>query len=129
MRGAPHRFLRGGMNRFLLLGIGTIAGVILGAWYGWSVSPVTYTETSPDELRPEIRADYVLMVAETYSSNHDLGQAAVQLSRLGQADLAGLVRQVAQAYEAAGYPHEDRDRLNALANDLSRYSTLPTAAP
>jgi hypothetical protein len=117
------------MNRFLLLGLGTIAGVIFGAWYGWSVSPVTYTETSPDQLRPEYRADYVLMVAETYSADHDLGQAAVRLSRLGQADLAGLVRQVAQAYKAAGYPLEDQERLNALANDLARSSTLPSAAP
>jgi len=129
MCGAPQRFLRGKMNRFLLLGLGTIAGVLLGVWYGWSVSPITYTETSPDELRPEFRADYVLMVAETYSSDHDLGQAAVKLSRLGQDDLTGLVRQVAQAYEAAGYPQEDRDRLNALADDLARYSTLPSAAP
>jgi hypothetical protein len=117
------------MNRFLLLLIGALAGVFLGVWYGWSVSPITYTETSPNELRPEFRADYVLMVAETYSSDHDLGQAAVKLSRLGQDDLAGLVRQVEQAYQAAGYPQADQDHLNALASDLARYSTLPTAAP
>jgi hypothetical protein len=117
------------MNRFLLLLIGAVAGVIVGVWYGWSVSPITYTQTSPDELRPEYRADYVLMVAETYSADHDLGQAAVKLSRLGQPDLAGLVRQVAQVYGAAGYPQEDQDRLNALAADLARYSTLPSAAP
>jgi hypothetical protein len=40
-----------------------------------------------------------------------------------------LVRQVADAYGAAGYPEEDRARLVELARDLERYSTLPTAGP
>jgi hypothetical protein len=117
------------MKRFLLLLGGTVLGVLVGAWYGWSVSPVTYTGTSPDQLRAEYQADYVLMVAETYAADHDLGQAAVRLSRLGQADLAGLVRRVADAYTAAGYPEADRNRLNDLARDLTRYSTLATAEP
>ena len=117
------------MKRFLLLLGGTVIGVLIGAWYGWSVSPVTYTEISPDQLRAEYQADYVLMVAETYAADHDLGQAAVQLSRLGQADLAGLVRQIAEAYQAAGYPEEDCARLSDLARDLERYSIIPSAAP
>jgi hypothetical protein len=117
------------MRRFVLLLVGTVIGVLIGAWYGWSVSPVTYNEISPDQLRPEYQADYVLMVAETYAADHDLGQAAVRLSRLGQADLAGLVRQVADAYHAAGYSQEDCTRLYDLARDLERYSTLPSAAP
>jgi hypothetical protein len=117
------------MKRFLLLLSGTVIGVLLGAWYGWSVSPVTYTEISPGQLRAEYQADYVLMVAETYAAEHDLGQAAVRLSRLGQADLDGLVRRVADAYAAAGYPEQDCARLDELARDLARYSTLPTAGP
>jgi hypothetical protein len=117
------------MKRFLLLLVGTVAGVLIGAWYGWSVSPVTYTEASPDQLRAEYQADYVLMVAETYAADHDLGQAAVRLSRLGQADLAGVVRQVAEAYRAAGYSEEDCTRLDNLSRDLERYSTIPTAGP
>ncbi|MBN1440970.1 MAG: hypothetical protein JW929_16310 [Anaerolineales bacterium] len=117
------------MKRFLLLLGGTMAGVLIGAWYGWSISPVTYTEISPDQLRAEYQADYVLMVAETYAADHDLGQAAVRLSRLGQSDLAGLVRRIADAYEAAGYSEEDCARLEDLARDLARVSTIPTAAP
>jgi hypothetical protein len=117
------------MKRFLLLTAGTVIGVLIGAWYGWSVSPVTYNEISPDQLRAEYQADYVLMVAETYAADKDLGQAAVRLSRLGQADLAGLVRRLADAYQAAGYPAEDCTRLYDLARDLERYSTLPSAAP
>jgi uncharacterized protein YaaW (UPF0174 family) len=45
------------MKRFLLLLGGTVIGVLIGAWYGWSVSPVTYTEISPDQLRAEYQAD------------------------------------------------------------------------
>ena len=117
------------MKRFLLLLAGTAVGVVFGAWYGWSVSPVTYTGISPDQLRVEYRADYILMVAETYAADHDLGEAAIRLSRLGQADLAGLVRQVAEAYTAAGYPEQDCQRLDNLARDLERNSILPTANP
>jgi hypothetical protein len=108
------------MKRFLLLTAGTVIGIALGVWYGWSVSPVTYTGISPDQLRVEYQTD---------SADQDLGQAAVRLSRLGQADLAGLVRQVAEAYAAAGYPEQDCQRLNRLALDLERYSILPTAKP
>jgi hypothetical protein len=104
------------MKRFLLLLAGTVIGVLAGAWYGWSVSPVTYNEISPDQLRAEFQADYVLM-------------AAVRLSRLGQPDLAGLVRRIADAYQSAGFPEEDCARLYDLARDLDRYSTLPTAQP
>jgi hypothetical protein len=117
------------MKRFVLLLAGTVIGVLAGAWYGWSVSPVTYTEISPDQLRPEFQADYVLMVAETYAADHDLGEAAVRLSRLGQADLAGLVRRTAEAYQAAGFPEADCALLLNLARDLDHSSTLPTAAP
>ena len=116
------------MKRFVLLLAGTVVGVLAGAWYGWSVSPVTYNEISPDQLRAEYQADYVLMVAETYAADHDLGEAAVRLSRLGQADLTGLVRRIADAYRAAGYPEQDCTRLYDLARDLERFSTLPTAA-
>lgn len=117
------------MKRFLLLTAGTVVGLALGVWYGWSVSPVTYTGISPDQLRVEYQTDYILMVAETYAADQDLGQAAMRLSRLGQADLAGLVHQVAEAYAAAGYPEQDCQRLNRLALDLERYSILPTAKP
>jgi hypothetical protein len=117
------------MKRFLLLLAGTVIGVLAGAWYGWSVSPVTYNEISPDQLRAEFQADYVLMAAETYAADHDLGEAAVRLSRLGQPDLAGLVRRIADAYQSAGFPEEDCARLYDLARDLDRYSTLPTAQP
>jgi uridylate kinase len=116
------------MKRFLLLAVGTVIGVLVGAWYGWYGNPSTYTETSPDQLRAEYRADYVLMVAEIYAADHDIGAAAVRLSRLGRADLADMVREIANAYAAAGYPEEDLAKLNDLARDLARYSTLPTAA-
>jgi hypothetical protein len=116
------------MRRFLLLAIGTVIGVVIGAWYGWYGNPSTYFATSPDQLKAEYRADYVLMVAEIYASDHDLGAAAVRLSRLGRDDLAELVREIAGAYAAAGYPEEDQTKLNDLARDLARYSTLPTAA-
>jgi hypothetical protein len=117
------------MSRLALLLIGALLGVLIGAWYGWVLSPSQYAETVPNQLRVEFQADYVLMTAEIYAKDHDLGAAAVRLSRIGRPDLAGLVREMEQAYAAAAYPQTDQDLLAALAHDLARLTTYPTAAP
>jgi hypothetical protein len=107
---------------------GLVLGAAMGLAYGWVVSPVQYTDASPGVLRPDFRNDYVLMVAESYLGDHDLRQAASELSQLGQPDLAGLVRQTAAADQAAGYAPQDLERLKALADDLGRapLEFLPT---
>jgi hypothetical protein len=129
VRSASHRIRSLPVSRLALLLLGALLGVLLGAWYGWVLSPAQYTETSPNQLRAEFRADYVLMTAEIYAGDGDLGAAAVRLSRLGQADLAALVREVAQAYAAASYPERDQEVLAGLARDLARLTSYPTAAP
>lgn len=117
------------MSRLALLLLGALLGVLIGAWYGWVLSPAQYTETAPNQLRAEFRADYVLMTAEVYAKDNDIGAAAVRLSRLGRPDLAALVREVAQAYAAASYPEGDLTLLADLARDLARLTAYPTAAP
>jgi hypothetical protein len=117
------------MSRLALLLIGALLGALVGAWYGFVVSPSQYTDTAPNQLRVEFQADYVLMTAEMYAKDRDLGAAAVRLSRLGKPDLAALVRDVTQAYAAADYPQADQDLLAALAHDLARLTEYPTAAP
>ena len=44
-------------------------GLGLGLYYGWVVSPVAYVDTAPNTLRPDYKADYVLMVAEAYQAD------------------------------------------------------------
>jgi hypothetical protein len=109
-------------NRLLVLCLGVGIGIAAGLWFGWGLSPLQYTETVPSQLEPKYQSEFVMMVAETYDREQDLHAATARLEGLGRADLAGLVREVEQAYAAAGYPSEDRDRLERLARDLAPLS-------
>ena len=70
-------------KRWLLFALSILVGVGLGLLYGWVISPVEYVDTSPDSLRADYRADYVLMVAEVYQSEQDTQQAVRRLALLG----------------------------------------------
>ena len=107
------------MKRWLVFLLGLALGAAGGLVYGWVISPVQYGGASPAVLRAEFRNDYVLMVAESYWGQHDLAQAASELSQLGQPDLAALVRQTIAVDRAAGYGAQDLQRLEDLADDLA----------
>ncbi len=48
--------------------IAFIAGLLIGlVVLGWGVWPVTWTNATVQDLRPELRLQYVAMVAESYS--------------------------------------------------------------
>ncbi|MGB9897013.1 hypothetical protein, partial [Thermanaerothrix sp.] len=46
-------------------------GLGLGLYLGWGVLAAQPNDTSPDSLRADYRADYVLMVAEIYQHEGD----------------------------------------------------------
>lgn len=70
-------------TRWLFFILSIAAGIGLGLYYGWVLSPVEYVDTAPASLRADFRADYVLMVAETYQKNQDIEEAARRLATLG----------------------------------------------
>ena len=55
-----------------------------GLFYGWVVNPVEYVDIAPESLRVDYKTDYVLMVAEAYQVDHDLGLAVRRLALPGQ---------------------------------------------
>ncbi len=71
------------MPRWLSFLFVLILGVALGLLYGWVISPVQYVDTTPDTLRADYRADYVLMVAEAYQTEQDASLSARRLAILG----------------------------------------------
>lgn len=60
-------------NRWLFIVAALIAGIALGLAYGWVIDPVDFFDLTPDTLRADYKADYVLMVAEAYRANRDPG--------------------------------------------------------
>jgi hypothetical protein len=104
-----------------LLALGLAAGLV----YGWVISPVEFVDTTPDTLRADYRADYVLMVAESFHADQDLELAARRLSSLGEEPPAEIVRQSLEFARQAGYSQPDLDLISALAQALQASGGLP----
>jgi len=111
---------------FIVLAIGLIAGV----FYAWRIDPVKYVDSSPDTLRQDYKADYVLMVAEVYQMEGDLDLAVRRLALLGATSPLELVAQatvyaLGDAASGPRYQAADVARLQALADALSTYTPVP----
>jgi len=70
-------------SNWIKLVIAAGIGIALGLLYGWVIDPIEYTDVTPDILRADYRADYVLMVAEAYQTERDPDVAARRLAILG----------------------------------------------
>lgn len=91
-----------------------LIGISLGLFYGLTVDPVAFVDTTPDSLREDYRADYVLMVAEVYQAERDAAAAMARLSFLGDEEALVLIQNVATFAADVGYTAGDLDKLDAL---------------
>lgn len=108
--------------RFLL---GLIIGVGFGLLYGWVIQPVEYVDTTPDSLRADYRADYVLMVAEAYAGDGDVALAQVRLAALGPQPPAELVVEAIEYGIDHNFSRADLETLNRLALTLRSLAPTP----
>jgi hypothetical protein len=73
--------------------IAFVVGLLIGlVVLGWGVWPVTWTNASVQDLRPELRQQYVTMVAESYAQTRNLEVARQRLAGWSQEDLAQLMQ-------------------------------------
>ena len=108
-------------GRFIIV---VLLGGVLGLVYGWVVNPVKYVDTTPSSLRADYQADYVLMVAESYSQNRDLPLAARRLALLGESSPTEHVRTALIFGAQNGYADSDLDLLSQLASDLQTWNPI-----
>ena len=113
-------------KRILLFLIMIAVGVSLGLLYGWVINPVEYENTSPDILRADYKADFVLMVAEVYRSDQDLEQATRRLALLGDLPPARIVAEAALTAKQLSYAPSDLQVIDELARALQKSSGEPT---
>lgn len=109
------------MSRWIQLLIAAALGILAGLIFGWKISPVEYVDTTPDTLRADYRADYVLMVAEAYQTEQDPGLAAQHLAMLGSDPPNEIALQAYNYILMAGYSKIDLDRLYDLALALQAW--------
>ncbi len=98
-------------------------GIAGGITYGWMVNPVKFVDTPLHSLRTDYKADYVLMVAESYQKEQDLAIAVLDLRRLQDEDPIRLVQQAVITGKELGYGSRDMEVLGKLLVDLQ--STTP----
>lgn len=104
---------------------GLALGLLIGLLYGWIIQPIEYVDTAPASLREDYRADYVLMIAETYTQEGDLELARVRLASLGSQPPINFVIAAIDYGVDASYSQNDLQTLNRLAVDLR---SMPASA-
>jgi hypothetical protein len=73
------------MNKPVVAGIaGLVIGLIIG-WFviGWGLWPVQWTDASPQQLRDDLKVDYMRMAIDSYAQNQDANQAQTRFQELG----------------------------------------------
>ncbi len=108
--------------RFLL---GLVIGLSAGLAYGWLLNPVEFVDTTPDTLRRDYRADYVLMIAEAYAQEEDLSQASRRLAALGPQSPLTIVERALDYAESQQFAGPDLRHLERLQTALDRRGTTP----
>ena len=118
------------MSRWFLFFLTIAFGILLGLLYGWIVDPVAYVDTTPDTLGRDYKSDYVLMVAEAYKAENDLGTALRRLALLGNRPPEDVVREAILFAESQGYSDQDVNLMRALSAALEAGApSLETLSP
>jgi len=82
------------------------------------IAPVEYIDTTPETLRADYKADYVLIVAEIYQLERDLGLARARLQVLGEINPTQSAEAALIYAVDAGYASEDLRLLRDLSDAL-----------
>ena len=114
-----------------LIGIGL--GLAGGLYYAWIVNPVEYTDTAPDSLRADFRADYLALIASAYAGTEDLVRARTRLALFSELEPRTELAALAQQRLASGFGEVEAAALAQLAADLGSQprtsSSTPTGRP
>lgn len=110
------------MLRYILFGIAILAGLIGGLYFGWEISPVDFGASGPELLREDFKADYVLMVAESYWAEQNPETAARALALFSETNSLQLADAATSFGLEHGYSPQDMGLLNNLHAALLAWS-------
>ena len=112
-------------RRIVFFVLAILLGVSAGLFYAWMINPPALGGTTPDTLRKDYKTDYVLMVAEVYQKEHDLGRADSRLAVLKAPSSLRAVQDAILDASDLGYSQTDMSTLAALAMALQNSGGTP----
>ena len=111
-------------KRWLFVILALLVGLGIGLAYGWFVDPVDYFDLTPDTLRPDYKADYVLMTAEAYHVEQDPGLAARRLAIFGTKSPSAIAADGLDYARANGFADADIVLMQELVTALQAWSGI-----
>ena len=118
----PDIFMKSSRWLFILIALAVGAG--LGLAYGRFVDPVEYFDLTPDTLRADYKADYVLMVAEAYRAEQDPGLAARRLAILDSKSPSSIASEGLAYARANGFADSDISLIQELVTGMQAWSGI-----
>jgi len=109
--------------------IAMIIGITLGLVYGWIIDPIEYTDVTPNILREDYRADYVLMVAEAHQSEQDSETSARRLAILGSESPVQIVASTLEYAIRNNFTQNEINLLQGLLTAMQTYQPQAINAP
>lgn len=112
-------------TRWIFIFLALFVGVGMGLTYGWVIDPVDFFNLTPDTLRADYKADYVLMTAEAYRVEQDPGLAARRLAIFGAQSPSTIATEGLNYARANGFSDSDIVLLQELVTALQAWSGIP----
>ena len=110
------------MSRWTKFLLAVTLGAAASLFYGWVVNPVEYVAISPQSLRVDYKSDIVLMVAESFQVNQDLGLAVRRLALIGSSAPTDIVAGALDYGIKHGYAVQDLSLIQALEDALQDWN-------
>jgi hypothetical protein len=114
---------RGLVALLSLLLLGLFIGLALSMAYVWLLNPIQVYVSAPSDLKPELKEDYIILIASAYAVEDDLDRARERLAGLGDPDAGRTVATLAERHIAAGRSVEEIRSLSKLAVALGATSS------
>jgi hypothetical protein len=99
--------------------IAILVGLFAGLVIGWLVNPLPVRNSTLDSLRGDYQADYVLMVAEKFSTDQDALTADALLRKIAPSNPAASIKQALILGQQLGYSEREMQLISLLEAALS----------
>lgn len=116
--------MKSNRSRWVFIVIALFAGIGIGLAYGWVIDPVDFFDLTPDTLKSDYKADFVLMAAEAYRVEQDAGLAARRLAIFGSQSPSAIAATGLSAAREHGFADSDIALIQELVTALQAWSGI-----